>query len=274
MIDILSLASCSVFPAGENYIKLIEDSPDYLRDKCIFRYKGDSSLFQLAFIANALKIKHRELPELFIPYFPGGRQDRVCVEGESFSLKVYAKFINDLGFKRIHLFDPHSEVTPALLDNVEVHDNYRFVDKVISEEFAQDFDFSNLCLVAPDAGANKKVFSLSSRLGGIEVIRADKKRNLVTGEITETQVYAEDLTGKTCFIVDDILSGGRTFIELAKKLREKGCTSIYLVVSHHEGIAQRNLLEHSGISHVFTTDSIYPGQSDHFTTVLELKNII
>lgn len=59
-----------------------------------------------------------------------------------------------------------------------------------------------------------------------------KKRNVKTGEITETTVHIDDLNGKDCYIVDDICDGGRTFIEIAKVLRRKNSGKIILMVSH------------------------------------------
>ncbi len=74
--------------------------------------------------------------------------------------------------------------------------------------------------------------TICKELGFSSFIRADKSRNMATGQITETVVYADDLTGKACVIVDDLCDGGRTFIELAKVLRAKGAAKIALVVTH------------------------------------------
>ena len=61
---------------------------------------------------------HVKTINLFLPYFPGARQDRVMVAGESLTVKVYANLINDLKLNKVTIFDPHSDVTPALLEKV------------------------------------------------------------------------------------------------------------------------------------------------------------
>ena len=64
------------------------------------------------------------------------------------------------------------------------------------------------------------------------VIRASKERDVTNGKITGTSINVESLKGLPCYIVDDICDGGRTFVELAKILKEKNCGDIYLYVSH------------------------------------------
>lgn len=88
-------------------------------------------------------------------------------------------------------------------------------------------------LISPDAGSNKKIFDLAKLIDyDGEIIRCDKLRDIVTGNIIETIVYKDDLNGKDCLIVDDICDGGRTFIQLATALKQKNCGKIYLIVTH------------------------------------------
>ena len=88
-------------------------------------------------------------------------------------------------------------------------------------------------LISPDDGSNKKIFDLAKLIDyDGEIIRCDKLRDIVTGNIIETIVYKDDLNGKDCLIVDDICDGGRTFIQLATALKQKNCGKIYLIVTH------------------------------------------
>jgi len=88
-------------------------------------------------------------------------------------------------------------------------------------------------LVSPDAGSNKKIFDLAKSIGyDGEIIRCDKLRDISTGKIIETVVYKDDLLGKDAIIIDDIIDGGKTFIEIAKCLKQKNVGKIYLVVTH------------------------------------------
>jgi ribose-phosphate pyrophosphokinase len=166
--------------------------------------------------------------ELECLYFPGARQDRVCSPGEALSVKVYADMINAMEFSCVSILDPHSEVTPALINNCYEISNLYLVRYAIGK--ANDF-----VLVSPDAGANKKIKSLASSLSfyhDLDVVNCDKTRDVATGNLTGFEVYADDLNGKDCYVVDDICDGGGTFIGLAEELKAKGAGDLYLIVSH------------------------------------------
>lgn len=268
------------FAAGERQFQLTDLEKDdwaILNGVTLyFKYSGDSSLIELMMAINALRNVGATKINLFIPYFPGARQDRICNPGEAFSLKMYAEFINNLKCNRVHVFDPHSDVTPALIENVVIHKNWEFVAYAMRRiKLEMNNSNKDMVLVSPDAGANKKVFDLTKFLGGIPVIRADKLRDVTNGKILETVVYAEDLTGKIAIITDDICSYGGTFKALAKKLKEKNAEKVYLVVSHFEGVANLRELKESGIDGVYTTDSFPLIESDDYNKdgFIKIQNI-
>lgn len=249
------------FGGGEQHIKLNQkDLADAYSATIWLHYGQDSEIWKLALIVDALRRANINILHLNIPYFPAARQDRVCVEGEPLTVKVFADFINAMKFSRVTIFDPHSDVTPALLDNVQVVDNVEFVSKVLGEMNYRGNNPAKSVLISPDAGSNKKVANVAKHIyktcmGVIPVVRADKLRDVATGQIVETTVYADDLTGKNCYILDDICSKGGTFCALAKVLKAKGASKVYLVVSHYEGTANLHTLKESGIDLIFTTDS-------------------
>lgn len=247
------------FKSGENHLQILAPSSSHV--EIMFRYRGDQSLIQLLLLTDALRRQGANVIDLCIPYFPGARQDRVCNAGEPLSVKIYTDLINQQNYRRVCIFDPHSDVVVALLNNVHVVKNHQFVSDVVHDIR------SDLVLVSPDAGSNKKIFELSGQLGELPVIRADKIRDVRNGAIIGTEIYCDDLSGKTAVIVDDICAGGRTFIELAKKLKVKNCKKIILIVSHYEGTADEKKLEESGIDAIYTTDSLYDAASTEFLNV-------
>ncbi|MBY0572763.1 MAG: ribose-phosphate diphosphokinase [Undibacterium sp.] len=250
------------FGSGENHLQIL--SPSSSRVQIMFRYSSDQSMMQLLLMTDALRRQGASEIDLFIPYFPGARQDRVCNQGEPLSAKVYADLINQQQYRQVTIFDPHSDVVVALLNQVRVVKNHQFMKDVVAELG------SDLILISPDAGSNKKIFELANKLDGLAVVRADKLRDVRNGAIIGTEVYCEDLSGKTALIVDDICAGGRTFIELAKKLKAKNCKKIILAVSHYEGSAQERALSESGINAVYTTNSLRDFDATEF---LNVKNI-
>ena len=189
---------------------------------------------------------------LYVPYFPGARQDRVANTGEALTVKVYADMINAMGFDNVFIFDPHSDVTTALINNVVIKNNHEFVAKALEYELQT----SRITLISPDAGANKKIYSLAKSLPTeVIIVKCDKTRDVKTGKLSGFEVYADDLYGSKCVIVDDICDGGGTFIGLAEELKKKDAGDLYLIVSH--GIFSKGFKELDKVfTRIYTTDSI------------------
>jgi len=236
------------FSGGEPHIKILDDLNDTKEVTITHRIKSFNDIGLLLIAVNALKNMKVEKINLLLPYFPAARQDRLMVKGEALSVKVYTEIINNLGVNSITIFDPHSEVTSALLDNCNVFENYTFIKKVILQ-----LD-KNTLLISPDGGALKKIYKVASYLQNYEVIECSKSRNVKTGKLSGFKVYADDLNGKDCLIVDDICDGGGTFLGLAKELKAKNAGKLYLAVSH--GIFSKDLAELSQeFEIIFTTNS-------------------
>lgn len=246
-----------LFPGGEVGVKLNPMRLDYRHAKgpatIVARLQSPLDVMTLVMLADALRRLDPAPVHLFMPYVPYARQDRVCVPGESFSLKAFADLINSLAFESVTVVDPHSDVVGAVLDRVKVISQFDVIHQF--DAFIAAIHGKPVTFVSPDAGANKKTVELAKYFGHTEFIRADKKRNLATGEILETIVYADDLTGRTLVVADDICDGGRTFIELTKALKTKGAAKIILYVTH--GIFSKGIgaLTKGGIDEIYTTDS-------------------
>lgn len=252
-----------VFSGGEPHIKI---NPAFDPSRAItvtHRLNSFNDLGLLCLAVDALNRMEAKLDTLIIPYFPAARQDRVMVKGEPLSVKVYANIINSFNFRKVIVFDAHSEVTPAVLNNCEVIPNHLFIQKVLQSIKEE------LILVSPDGGALKKIYKLSEFLGGIEVIECSKSREVKTGTLRGFKVYENDLKGKTCLIVDDICDGGGTFIGLANELKNKNAGKLLLAVSH--GIFSKGFEDLNCFERIFTTDS-FRNTEHNLLTQIKLRD--
>lgn len=236
------------FSGGEPHIK-IKSVIDKSKEVTVTHRINSFNDFGLLLIAiDALKRMQIEKINVFIPYFPAARQDRLMIEGEPLTVKVYAQLLNAQNLNKITVFDPHSEVTPALLDNCEAVNNHEFIKQVRNKIS------SDLFLISPDGGALKKIYKVAAYLQDFEVIECSKSRDVKTGKLSGFKVYADDLKGKDCLIVDDICDGGGTFIGLANELKAKNADNLYLAVSH--GIFNKGFEElNKYFSKIYTTNS-------------------
>lgn len=235
------------FSGGEPHIKI---NPDFDVNQAVtitHRLNSFNDLGLLCLTVDALRRMEVKVISLFIPYFPAARQDRVMIKGEPLSVKVYADIINGMQLEKVFVFDAHSEVTPALVNNCEVIPNHTFIQTVI-KTIGNDVK-----LISPDGGALKKIYKVSEFLGGVDVVECSKSRDVKTGKLSGFKVYEDDLQGIDCLIVDDICDGGGTFVGLAEELKSKNAGKLYLAVSH--GIFNKGFEVLDCFEKIFTTNS-------------------
>lgn len=248
-----------LYPAGEVGVKLDVDNLRFYHEKgpvsIIARIQNSNDLMELALAKDALD-EWLCFPEirLHLFYVPYARQDRVCVRGEPFSVRVFARLINGLGFAHVIIADPHSDVTPALLDRCTTVSQLDIIGKF--EAFSNRI-LQGVTFVAPDAGSNKKTSALAAYFGHPDFIRADKLRDLATGRIKETVVYCDDLKGRDVVIADDLIDYGNTFLGLAKVLKAKGAGKVVLYVTHGIFSGGTKHLFEGGIDEIYTTNSYH-----------------
>ena len=243
------------FSGGEEHIRINDKQiEDVTSIKIIIKLMSSAKVMQLCMVVDAVRRLYgsRVSIELEAAYFPYARQDRVCVKGEALGASVMANIINSLNFDSVTVWDAHSDVTPALINNVTIVDQTTLISH--NQTLVKAISSGDLTLVSPDAGAMKKTLSMAKAFQAkCPPVIAEKVRDVVTGNIIKTQVSG-DIENKDLIIVDDICDGGRTFIELAKVLKAQGANSVALYVTH--GIFSKGLSVFEGlIDQIYTTDS-------------------
>jgi ribose-phosphate pyrophosphokinase len=258
----LTKDSYFIFPGGEVHYKL-DRSKSATWHNVIMQDYSMNGLMALAQHVQMMNNERREV-EVTYPYFPYARQDRFTNETEPFSLKVFCDFLNSLKLDMVTIFDAHSDVTPALINNCRFTHQWEIAKKAMPMDV---LDKLNVLFISPDAGAYKKVSKLVPDDQRIAI--GVKNRDTSTGKITHTDVFSPvPIEGRHCVIVDDICDGGRTFIGLAKTLKSKGAKKIYLYVTH--GIFSNGFEElRKYIDHIYTTNS-FPQPKDDYITVEEI----
>lgn len=254
------------FSGGEPHIKINPDFDTTQKVTLTHRLNSFNDLGLLCIAVDALRRMDVKNIDLFIPYFPAARQDRVMIKGEPLSVKVYADIINGMQFDKVFVFDAHSEVTPALVNNCEVIPNHTFIEAVVKAIG------NEVKLISPDGGALKKIYKVSEFLGGVEVVECSKSRDVKTGRLSGFKVYNDDLQGADCLIVDDICDGGGTFVGLAEELKNKNAGKLYLAVSH--GIFNKGFAVLDCFEKIFTTNSFKDFEGERVEVIgLKLQNI-
>src|SRR5438128_10926716 len=90
-----------VFSGGEVHIKLDPLYKTSMAKEIMIRHRVNNSqnLMELLLAADAVRRQFPDMPlNTFIPYIPYARQDRPMVDGEPFSLKVFANILKTANF--------------------------------------------------------------------------------------------------------------------------------------------------------------------------------
>jgi len=226
------------YPSGE---PLVRFNDNLLVDTILLRQKNMSAFLAMLAFVDALVERGHEVPHLIVPQFPGARQDRLNTEGDYlFTVKTFARMTNARNFPSVTVVDPHSDVTPALLDRCRViRPTWRFS----GEQYAG--------IVSPDAGAEKRASSWA-KTNEVPLFHAWKSRDIRTGAISK--FGCEPLPrDRHYLIVDDLCDGGGTFIGLEGEIKQQDCTADLYVTHGLFTKGTEPLLQR--FKRVFTSDS-------------------
>lgn len=247
------------FPTGEKHIRIRDLTTG--DDIVLFYNDPSGDVMKLGMAVDICRRVDVKSITLVIPFVPYARQDRVAVEGDPFSIRVFTGFVNSLRLDKIIITDPHSEVTPALLDNVVIVPQHEIAMEAVLE-LDQHLTYP-LAIVAPDLGAAKKLKALQAHIKQVHglmfpIIQCDKTRDVETGNITGFKILegADNATGRHCVMVDDICDGGGTFIGLSDIIHDAqmGNEGQSLFVTHgifSKGV--KTLLGH--FDYIYTSNS-------------------
>ena len=220
------------FPAGEVGVKLSEPNP-----KTRFDITSSDDIMEMLCYLNAKRLNGTPEKEIFLPYMPYSRQDRVISAGDCVPMGILAGALSQECVRRVYTEDVHS---PAAFKIFQEHniDLTNTLDLPYIKEILRQKNRGRLVIVAPDKGAVDRALTVA-RMSDSYIISMEKKRD-ATGTIVSYRPRPEsrnpsvfNTEDSTIVVCDDICDGGATFIELGKVLKEQAPKATkHLIVTH------------------------------------------
>ena len=173
-----------------------------------------------------------------------------------------------MGVENIITFDAHDpRVQNAIpLKGFEnVGPTYQMI-KALTKNFKDlSIDHDHLMVISPDEGGMGRCIYYSTVLG-IDLGMFYKRRDYSTvvngrNPILAHEFLGDDVEGKDCLIIDDMISSGDSMIEVATKLKELKANRIFICTSFGlfcNGLQEFDkAYENKVIDGVFTTNLVY-----------------
>ena len=227
----LKYPEITVFPDGERRIRIVDE---VVEQEVVFLKTAsvtdnvDSFIIETAFLIDALKRSGAKSVTGIIPYLPYSRADHIFRSGEAVPLEVIIHLLERSGLSKILFVDPHTIKMPEMfsIDVSNLSALSLFAEKIKEIGFHPE----ESVIVSPDMGGLRRMEQLSEMVGGLPFTSIEKDRDYATGDIKAAGIHGD--IKKTCFIIDDIISSGRTIVQAVEKLTEGGAEEIYVFATH------------------------------------------
>lgn len=226
--------------AGRNVVLLQPTSPPV-----------NDHLLELLSFTDACRRASAASVAIVMPYFGYARSDRRQGRRVPISASMVAELMRAVGVHHLITLDVHSpqiegffripvddcSAVPVLADALERHVTDRSV------------------VVAPDLGAARLAGAYGKRLA-LPVAVVHKLRESATA-VTSTGVTG-DVRGRSCIIVDDMITTGGTIESAIRALREAGADPTVAVAATHGVLidAAWERLARAGVAELVMTDSV------------------
>ena len=261
-------ATVSAFADGETRVRIDAD----IRDDDVYIVQPTSAptnerLMTLALLADAARAAGAMRVTAVVPYFGYARQDVRKSAGEPLSAAIAARLLSSAGIARLVTVELHS---PALESAFPMPLIQLEADEAMLPVI-RGWNLADLCIVSPDAGGLKRAQRYAAALDtGLAVVAKTRPRPDVAVAL---QVLGE-VRGRTCLIVDDLASTGRTIVGAAQALVAAGALEVHALFIHavmgHEALQR---ICAGPLQRLVSTDSV-PTQPDPRLQIVSLAPLL
>lgn len=240
------------FPDGELSVRLGET----VRNNEVFFVQStappvNESLMELLAFADACRRSSARKFTAVVPYFGYSRSDKRHGRREPIAASMVACILQAVGIGHLVTVDLHA---PQIEGFFQVPVDSLNPVPVLCHGVGQNLP-NELVVVSPDAGRVKTATQYARRLNaGVAVVHKERK----SGAETEVTAVAGPVKGRSCLIIDDMISTGGTLVEAMKALQEAGAKEeITIAVTHGLFLdgAREKLLEYP-VREFWITDTI------------------
>jgi ribose-phosphate pyrophosphokinase len=211
----------------------------------------NENLIELFIILDALRRASAARVNAVVPYYGYARKEKKTQARDPISAKLMANIIQATGASRVVTVDLHAEAIQGFFD---IPVDALTASKILARHVRERHHDGSLVVVSPDVGGTARARALA-RLLNAPIAIVDKRRP--TDDDVEVLNVIGEVEGRSCVLVDDLISTGGTLIGAAKALRAKGAVGVDVVVTH--GVLSGGAMERlhqAPIDEIAITDTV------------------
>ena len=250
----VNLSNCDVkrFADKEIFVEMQEN----VRGEDVFviqstSFPANDNLMELLIIIDTLKRASAKRITAVIPYFGYARQDRKPGPRTPITSKLIANMIDKAGANRVLTMDLHAGQIQGFFD---IPTDNLFAAPTLTTNIKNKIKDNIPIVVSPDVGGVVRARIIASRIGA-DLAIVDKRREKA-GQ-SEVMNIIGDVSGRSCFIIDDIVDSAGTLCNASDALLEQGAIDVYAYVTH--GVLSGEAVERvnkSSLTKLIVTDTI------------------
>lgn len=215
----------------------------------------NDSLMELMLMIDAARRSSAREITVVAPYMAYSRQDRKARGREPISAAAVIQMLQGAGADRLVSVDMHSPQTQAAF--------YGPFDHLMAEPLLRDAledrvktDRAHFIVVSPDGGRAKVAEDYAGKLN-VDVVHMPKSRDVNDPSKITRPDFIDEVAGRTCLLIDDMIDTAGTLVSAAKALKDSGARRIIVGATH--GLFSSPALERlrdAPIDEVIVTDTV------------------
>ncbi|MGO9672742.1 MAG: ribose-phosphate diphosphokinase [Methylocella sp.] len=220
---------------------------------------ANDKLCRLLFFIGSLKDAGAARVTAVVPYLCYARKDRRTKPNDPVTTRYVAALFEAVGVDAVVTLEVHNET--AFENAFRRRAVALTAAPVLIEAIKAAARDERLCVVSPDLGGGKRADLLREALEastGRPVGKAFAEKHRSAG-VVSGDLFAGDVAGAVCIIVDDLISTGGTLVRAAHAARDRGARRIIACVAHGLFMpgAEKTLAD-PAIERIITTDTVPP----------------
>lgn len=192
----------------------------------------NDKLCRLLFFIGALKDAGAARVTAVTPYLCYARKDRRTKPQDPLAIRYVASLFEAAGANAVVTLEVHNDA--AFENAFRCRTVALSAAPLLIECLAPMLGPEPLCVVSPDLGGGKRADLFREALQAVvgrPIGNAFAEKHRSAG-VVSGQLFAGDVAGATCIVVDDLLSTGGTLLRAAHAAREHGAARVLAAVAH------------------------------------------